>query len=151
LCGYQLHPIDIAINKLLALVGRDEPRDLLDTVYVDQHLVPLGAMCWAAAGKDPGYTPSSLLELLRRRGRVRPEDLKRLHLVEPVDLPSLKARWLDALEQADDFIRTRPAAEVGCLYYSRSQQCFVQPGRSDADVVTHFGRPGGVLPVVVED
>jgi hypothetical protein len=28
--GYVLHPIDLAINKLLALVGRDEPRDFLE-------------------------------------------------------------------------------------------------------------------------
>ena len=30
--GYPLAPVDLAINKLLALVGRDEPRD-----YVDIH------------------------------------------------------------------------------------------------------------------
>jgi hypothetical protein len=26
----QLHPIDLAVNKLLALAGRDEARDFLD-------------------------------------------------------------------------------------------------------------------------
>ena len=28
--GYLLNPIDLGLNKLLALVGRDEPRDYLD-------------------------------------------------------------------------------------------------------------------------
>jgi hypothetical protein len=147
-CGYQLHPMDLAINKLLALVGRDEPRDLLDTVHVHQNVLPLGAICWAAVGKDPGYTPGLLLELLRRRGKVRPEDLNRLHLTEPVDLHELKRAWLDALEQSSAFVRSRPPDELGCLYYSRSLGKFVQPG-DESDIVPHYGRPGGVLPVIV--
>ena len=151
ICGYQLHPIDLALNKVLALVGRDEARDLLDTVHVHLHVLPLGALVWAAAGKDPGFTPHSLLDLLRRRGRVRPEDLRRLNLAEPIELPALKSTWLEALEDADGFIRSRPADEVGCLYYARSLQSFVQPGPdADEDVVPHHGRPGGVLPKVVE-
>jgi predicted nucleotidyltransferase component of viral defense system len=32
--GYRLHDIDLATNKVLALAGRDEPRDLLDTLYL---------------------------------------------------------------------------------------------------------------------
>lgn len=149
-CGYQLHPIDLAINKLLTLVGRDEPRDLLDALHVHRSVLPLGAMCWAAAGKDPGYTPGFLLGMLRRRGRVRPEDLRRLHLAEPVDLQELKSAWLEALDQADAFVRSRPPDEVGCLYYSKSFGRFVQPG-DEQDVVPHYGRPGGVLPYIVED
>ena len=40
--GFQLHPVDLAINKLLALVGRNEPRDFLDTVDADQRILSLG-------------------------------------------------------------------------------------------------------------
>ncbi len=150
-CGYRLHPIDVAVNKVLALVGRDEPRDLLDTVHVDRSVLPLGALCWAAAGKDPGYTPDMLLYLLRRRGKLRPEDLSRLHLAVPVNLPALKAAWLDALDQAEAFLRARPPEEIGCLYYSKSRKTFVQPGAGDAgDAVPHYGRQGGVLPAVLE-
>jgi len=150
-CGYRLHPVDVAINKVLALVGRDEPRDLLDTVHVHRRVLPLGALCWAAAGKDPGYTPDMLLDLLRRRGKLRPEDLARLHLAAPVDLPGLKVEWREALDGAEGFLRARPPEEIGCLYYSKSQETFVQPGPGDAeDAVPHYGRPGGVLPAVVE-
>ena len=152
ICGYQLHPIDLALNKVLALVGRDEARDLVDTVHVHQHVLPLGALVWAAAGKDPGFTPFSLLELLRRRGRVRPEDLRRLNLAETVELTDLKSAWLEALENADEFVRSRPADEVGCLYFSRSREGFVQPGLdAHEDAVPHYGRPGGVLPTVIEE
>ena len=124
--GFQLSGIDLAINKLLALVGRDEPRDYLD-IHEAMDLLPLGALCWAAAGKDPGFTPAMLLDLLRRRGRYRPEDFARLHLAQPVDLPKLKLRWLAALDAAEHFFTTRDPSEVGCLYYSRSLGKFVEP------------------------
>jgi hypothetical protein len=145
--GYVLHPVDLAINKLLALVGRDEPRDFLDIMYVHERVLPLGAMCWAAAGKDPGFTPWSLLELLRRRGRYRPEDFARLRLVEAPDLPALKTRWLEALDEAEAFVRSRPAGDIGCLYYDAALDRFVAPTGTQA-VVPHHGRPGGVLPIV---
>jgi hypothetical protein len=142
--GFQLSAIDLAVNKLLALVGRDEPRDYLD-IHDALSTLPLGALCWAAAGKDPGFTPAMLLDLLRRRGRYRREDFARLDLVEPVDLPALKARWLAALEDAEHFVSTRDPAEVGCLYYSPAKKTFVQPEPGEA-VVPHYGRAGGVLP-----
>jgi len=69
--GYQLHPMDLAINKLLALAGRDEARDFLDILMIDRDVLPLGALCWAAVGKDPGFSPRSLLELLKRRGKYQ--------------------------------------------------------------------------------
>ncbi len=149
--GYQLHPVDLATNKVLALAGRDEPRDFLDTLFLHETLLPLGALVWAATGKDPGYSPLSLLEMLRRRGLIHPEDLRRLDLVEALDLQSLKADWRDALQTAEAFVKSRPADEAGCLYWSMSAQRFVAPDRSEsADIVPHFGRPGGVLPRLLD-
>lgn len=146
--GFQLHPIDLAINKVLALVGRDEPRDFLDAMEAHRTLLPLGALLWAASGKDPGFTPLSLLALLQRRGKYRPEDFARLHLRTQPDLPSLKVEWLDALSTAEVFVRNRSAEQLGCLYYSPARHAFV--GTLDEvqtpDVVPHYGRPGGVLP-----
>ena len=149
--GYQLHPVDLATNKILALAGRDEPRDLVDALFLHETLLPLGAMVWAAAGKDPGYSPLSLLEMLRRRGRIRPEDLQRLELAAPLDIHQVKADWIAALQAAEAFARQRPAGEAGCLYHSAAAGRFVAPDeRSPGDAVPHFGRPGGVLPRVVE-
>ena len=147
--GFLLHPVDLAINKLLALVGRDEPRDFLDILHVHETVLSLGALCWAAAGKDPGFTPITLVSLLRRRGRYRPEDFSRLDLSATPNLPELKVTWLAALDQAEAFIARMPPDEVGCLYYSKRQARFVsdfEPG--DPDVVPHYGRPGGMLPSV---
>jgi hypothetical protein len=150
--GYQLDPIDLALNKVLALAGRDEPRDLLDTLHCHRHVLELGPMVWAAVGKDPGFSPLSLLELLRRRGKIRPEELARLHLAVSVDLRATKAAWLAALDEADAFVRSRPAGEVGCLFYSPRRRSFVNPDREgDDQVVRHFGTPGGVLPRILEE
>ena len=143
--GFLLHPVDLAVNKVLALAGRDEPRDVLDAIHLDRHVLGFGALCWAACGKDPGFTPLSLLELLRRRGRLRAEDLLRLDLVEPVDLHDVKRAWLATLEAVEPFVASRPPDEIGCLYYSGSKRTFVDP-REVKDAVPHFGRPGGVLP-----
>lgn len=149
--GYRLHPVDLATNKVLALAGRDEPRDLLDALYCHKHVLKLGLLVWAAVGKDPGFSPLSLLELLRRRGKVRPEDLARLHVTEPIDVKSLKAAWLDALDSAERFVRRRPPEEAGCLYYAPDLKRFVDPDRGDVgSVVAHFGSPGGVVPRIVE-
>jgi hypothetical protein len=147
--GFMLHPVDLAVNKVLALAGRDEPRDVLDALHLHQHVLVLGGLCWAACGKDPGFTPLSLLDLLRRRGRVREEDLARLDLAEPVDLHVLKGDWLEALDSVEPFVESRPPGELGCLYYSETRKLFVDP-REVTDSVPHFGRPGGVLPRVVE-
>jgi len=145
--GFVLHPVDLAVNKVLALAGRDEPRDVLDALHLHRRVLVLGCLCWAACGKDPGFTPLSLLELLRRRGRVRAEDLARLDLAAPIDLHATKCAWLDALDSVGPFVAARPPEEIGCLYYSASERAFVDP-REASDALPHFGRPGGVLPRV---
>lgn len=147
--GYRLHDADLAVNKVLALAGRDEARDVLDALHFHRTMLPLGVLCWAACGKDPGFTPLSILELLRRRGTLRPEDLRRLALARPVDLRATKSDWHEALGSVEPFATSRPADEIGCLYYSASRQRFVDP-RLSPDAVPHFGRPGGVVPRFVE-
>jgi hypothetical protein len=149
--GLLLHPVDLVVNKVLALAGRDEPRDFVDIVYIDEHVLPLGAACWAAAGKDPGFTPRSLLELLKRRGRFRPEEFARLALTQPFDVMAAKERWLVALDAAEQFVGARPPSELGCLYWSSEKERFVMPRPDEpvsAQLCPHFGRPGGVVPLV---
>ena len=151
--GYRLHPIDVAINKILALAGRSEPRDFIDTLEIVRNILPLGAICWAAAAKDPGFTPLSLLELVRRKGSYRPEDFRHLEITEELDLIKLKSEWLAATEEAEEFINRRPADEIGCLYYCTKTKEFVAPSGSTPlknlnDIEAHYGRPGGVLPKV---
>jgi hypothetical protein len=152
--GWLLHPVDLAINKLLALAGRDEPRDFVDTLYVHQQVLPLAGLVWAAAGKDPGLTPLSLLELLKRRGRPRPEAIARLQLAVPFDLAEARGVWRAAIDEAEHFCRARPPAELGCLYYHVPSGQFGMP-RGDLPIAEqgfalHVGAPGGVVPRVTD-
>ena len=80
---------------------------------------------------------------------MRAEDLARLDLVEPVDLQVMKRSWLEALESVEPFVASRPSEEIGCLYYSAARKEFVDP-RDASDAVPHFGRPGGLLPRIVD-
>ncbi len=152
--GFVLHDVDLAVNKTLALAGRDEPRDFIDILFVHERVLPLSGLTWAAVGKDPGFTPLSLVEFLRRRGRHRPEEVARLNLAVPFDPVASKELWLGALDDAEAFARSGPIEEVGCLYYSPNRQSFAVPDRdrdlSSQELVPHFGAPFGVLPRVSE-
>jgi hypothetical protein len=152
--GLLLHPVDLATNKVLALAGRDEPRDFVDIIFVHRTTLPLAGLAWAAVGKDPCLSPLSLLELLKRHGRYRPEDFTRLQLTEPFEVRAAKQEWLAALERAAAFARERPPAESGCLYYSKRLTGFVLPSAEatleEQGGVVHYGQPGGVLPRVAD-
>ena len=145
--GFTLHPVDLAINKVLALAGRDEPRDYLDVLHAHESILELSGLVWAACGKDPGFTPHSLLELLQRKGRYRESDFQRLQLNIAIDLVSMKKNWLSALSAVHLTINRLPAVEVGCLYYHLNNKKFVVPGEDkSSDVVPHFASKGGILP-----
>lgn len=147
--GWVLHPVDLAVNKVLALAGRDEPRDFIDTLYLHESVLPLGALAWAAAGKDPGLNPQMLLELLQRKGRISTDDLKRLDLREALDPLVLHERWSSALRSAREWIKQRPSSETGCLY-SHPETGLVFAPKPDETAEILKGQPGGVLPRVRE-
>ena len=69
LLGWRLHHFDAATNKALTLAARTETRDYIDILELHRQF-PLAAICWAACGKDPGFTPLSLLSMMRRFARV---------------------------------------------------------------------------------
>jgi hypothetical protein len=146
--GYRLHPIDLSINKVLALAGRDEPRDYLDTLYVHREHLSLGALCWAAVGKDPGLSPELLVELVARKGRYRPEDFEPLQLAKKPDLSELKRDWLAAVDEARTLAKALPAEDAGCLYLDPTSRKFVTPAGDLKRLVRHRGSPGGILPLI---
>jgi len=148
--GWVLHPVDLAINKVLALAGRNEPRDVLDLLWCDTHILGAPALLWAAPGKDPGLSPLGLIELLARRGRVEADELERLALREVAPTPaSIREAWRALLARAEDFARARPASEVGALYLDASGAAQVPVASSslaEQDLRVHRGGPGGVVP-----
>src|SRR4051812_8226783 len=97
--GWRLHLFDIATNKALALSARTETRDYVDIVELHK-TYPLAAICWAACGKDPGFTPVSLLKMMKRFGRVDPVKLEEIQ-ARALDPVKLKIAWIEMSDEAE--------------------------------------------------
>ncbi|MBL8896092.1 MAG: hypothetical protein JNM84_00620 [Planctomycetes bacterium] len=98
--GWRIHRFDAATNKALALASRSVTRDFVDILeYAKLYTLP--ALCWAACGKDLGYTPFSLLELMRRFARI-----------DPAGLAEIQARALDPRAMKEEWTKLADAAHL---------------------------------------
>jgi hypothetical protein len=151
--GWRLSFWDVAVNKVPALAGRSEVRDWVDVLHLHGRHLHLGALAWAGTGKDPGLTPEAIIRWGGRRAVYRPEDLADLTLSEPVTLPQLKERWLEASSSALELIARLPPDEVGCLYLDcAGKPVCPDPATADFPKLTrHFGSVKGAWPRVVGD
>jgi hypothetical protein len=146
--GYTLHRLDLATNKVLALAGRFEVRDFIDTLYFHRNGVRLGLLAWASAGKDPGFTPRLILEQAARFNQLKEEAFRSVLGPHSLDYPRMKRDWLDAQEEAFKLVDQLPAVEVGCLYLS-DNGTLVNPLTYEGSVIKRFGSIGGVVARVV--
>lgn len=99
LLGWRLHLFDVATNKALALSARTETRDYVDIVELHK-TYPLPAICWAACAKDPGFSPLSLLKMMKRFARVSPTELDKIK-ARALDPVALKVAWIEISDQAE--------------------------------------------------
>jgi hypothetical protein len=97
--GWRLHLFDAATNKALALSARAETRDYVDIVELHK-TYPLPAICWAACGKDPGFTPLSLLKMMKRFARIDPAKLEEIQ-ARALDPVALKMAWIEMSDEAE--------------------------------------------------
>jgi len=146
--GWRLNFWDAATNKLLALFGRHAFRDYVDVLYLHEHHLPLGALAWAAAGKDPGLTPELIIDWAKRSTRYTPEEMQQVQLSAPPDLRAMKPALLLAAEQAEALFLRLPMAEVGCLYLDAAgKPVCPDPATPDFLKLTrHFGSVKGAWP-----
>ena len=152
LAGWRLNLYDAATNKMLALMGRGEPRDYLDVLFFHQHHLSMGALCWASAGKDPGVNPFMILQECQRTTHFRPEQFRDLRLVTPLDLQAWKKMWIQGSREAEQLLQHLPAEEVGCLYLEAGGKP-VTPDPAAAEFPAlrrHFGSVRGAWPVIRE-
>jgi hypothetical protein len=112
--GLVLHPFDLATNKVLALVGRLEVRDWVDVISCDEHIQPLGYLAWAAAAKDPGFSPAAILEHAARTAHYSQAEVKELAFEgAPPDAAALSRKWHAMLGVARAVVALLPTEEVG--------------------------------------
>jgi predicted nucleotidyltransferase component of viral defense system len=146
--GFRLHDADLATNKVLACAGRSESRDFFDVLHLDKNYLPLGAMVWAACGKDEGYTPDLILDQMSRNSKFRHEDFESFELSQPVDLKAIKRQWIDALSKAREFINVLPPETVGSLFLFAGKPIAPQEGILNGCQI-HQGAIHGAWPVLV--
>lgn len=150
--GLTLHPFDLATNKVLALVGRREPRDWIDVVECHDKLQPLGYLAWAAAGKDPGFSPARLIEECARTRYVQSEIDSLDFAGPPPQAAVISARWHEALMEAREIVRSLPAEQVGkCVLDDAGRLAKLPPAAlvqelSAGRMSFHEGRIRGAFP-----
>lgn len=143
--GFVLHPADIATGKALAAAGRREPRDAVDLVYIHSAILPLGATIWAAVAKDPGWSPESMINEIRRSARYQDYDLEELDMSPPLSAAELSQKLRTALKEADAFVSKMPSEKAGLLFFEGDR--LVQPDPDHLErYVTHAGQRGGHWP-----
>ena len=144
--GVMLHPIDLAINKLVALANRREPRDVVDAIFADAHILPFPALVWAVVEKNPGLNPSSYLEQFRRR-TLTPEDAAYLRFTGAYSVADAAQHFRRMIAAADTFIAANVQREPGALLQDRRTGSFFLPHSEDdyAHTREHRGALGGVV------
>lgn len=147
--GYRLHFWDAATNKVLAGVGRREIRDYVDLLELHQNHLSLGALIWAAAGKDPGLNPHSIRQQLARTHRYAPPEYECLKMM-PVDPVDMRNRWHTALDEAETlFEGVLKNAPVGCFFLDQTHHPRTPDASSISRLLPHVGSVGGCWPRVV--
>lgn len=147
--GFVLHPVDLAVNKLMAAASRREPRDFVDLMGIHKRYMPLGAVACAATEVAPGYTPEGLLAELKRNSRFNPDDLRRLKGVTDVDAAELMADFRTAVADAEAFVALMPSAAIGCVYLEEGRPVQPRPDRL-ASYVRHYPKRFGHWPTSSE-
>lgn len=147
--GYMLHPADLAMNKVMAAAGRREVRDLVDVVTIEETILPLGAVIWAAVEKAPGFTPEGLIAEIRRNSRYPLAEWRQLVATEPLEPETITARLYAALDRAEAFVTRMPTDKLGLLFLKDGK--VVQPDPANLqDYQTHAGQRRGQWPTSVD-
>jgi hypothetical protein len=153
--GLTLHPFDLATNKVLALVGRLEVRDWIDVIECGERVQGLGYLAWAACGKDPGFSPTSILEQAGRSTRYSAEEVSELAFDGPTpDAGDLSQRWHTLLSQGREIVSLLPGAEVGrCVLGPEDELCRLSSDDLPAAIQQrairfHRGSLRGAFPVI---
>lgn len=153
--GFTLHPLDLATNKLAALVGRTEVRDWIDVITSIKGLQPLQYLLSAACGKDPGFSPTSMLEYVARRHYNQVEIDEKITPKGVYDAAELCRFWHETVDQTRKALVSFPRNEVGKAVMTRSGELFrgddaaLKAALAADEIVFHEGVIGGAWPRII--
>ncbi|ASY66275.1 ABC-type transport system involved in Fe-S cluster assembly, permease component (plasmid) [Sinorhizobium sojae CCBAU 05684] len=115
--GARLHPLDLAVNKVIAASTRKKARDYIDLLSIEENLSPLGPLLIAAAGKPPHFSPVKTIEEIRRKALSVTDD-------EYLSVRGIPQDWTpafvrqamsEALDRAESYVRSAPPDIVGLI------------------------------------
>jgi len=115
--GARLHPVDLAVNKVLAASLRTKARDYVDLVMIESHLCPLGPVIMAASGKPPHFSPLRIVDEIRRKGlSITNDDYTTVRgLPSDWNAAMIREELIIALDRAETYLRKAPSDLVGIL------------------------------------
>lgn len=152
--GLTLHPFDLATSKILALVGRVEVRDFVDTLTCGRDIQPLGYLAWAACGKDPGFSPSAILEEAARTVRYSDAEVRALAFSQDApDAAELSRLWKTHLVDGRSVVAALPPEHVGRAVIDETGRPFrgspdeLRSALASGALRFHPGSIRGALPV----
>jgi len=143
--GYVLHPVDLAMNKAHAAVGRRELRDIVDVVRVHERILPLGAVVWAGVEKALGFTPEGMIAEISRNSLYPKDEWDELESTQPIDPAVIYQGLRAALNEAEAFVARMPTEKVGLLFLENGKVVQPDPDRLDS-YQTHAGQRRGHWP-----
>ena len=152
--GLTLHPFDLASNKVLAMAGRLEPRDWIDTLECHKRVQPLGYLVWAACGKDPGVNPEMVLAEGARLHYSQMEIDTLAFEGGPPSAAQLSVEWKRALEQARRIVDMLPEDTLGKCFLNADKMGLyttisieqLQKDLQSNSIYFHEGTIGGAWP-----
>ncbi len=153
--GFTLHPLDLAANKLSALVGRTEPRDWIDVITAIKELQPFACLLSVACGKDPGFSPTSMLEYVARRRYNQVEIDEKIIPKGTYDAGELCRFWHEAVESTRKVLVDFPRAEVGKAVMTKDGKLFkgddeaLKSALAAGELEFHEGTIGGAWPRII--
>jgi len=153
--GLTLHSFDLATNKILAMAGRLEPRDWIDTMECSRSIQRFGYLVWAACGKDPGVNPDMVLAEASRLHYSRIEIETIAFEKMPADLVTLSAEWKEMIVTGKEILQMLPEEHLGeCVLNTRYLLYNSNPADLARDignnaVLFHRGTIGGAWPQIV--
>lgn len=154
--GLTLHPFDLATNKILAMSGRLEPRDWIDSIECSREVQQLGLLAWAASGKDPGINPNMLLEDASRL-HYSQADVSELDFEGGIpDVSGLSKIWKEEISIGRKIVELLPEEMIGrCVLfedgkmYNRSYDT-IEEDLINGKILFHEGTIGGAWPVIIK-
>jgi len=150
--GYRLNFWDAATNKALAGCGRAKIRDYIDLIEIHQKRLSLGALVWAASGKDDGLNPRFIIEEMSRVQRYPLGSIAQFQTKEPLEATTMKRIWMEALRTAVQLFDTiLTDAPLGCLFLDEKGKPVCPTIETLPQLKPHFGSVRGAWPRIVED